>query len=206
MMNFGLLRLTSFLILYCLPLISFAQVVVYDLTGQNGAQATQPPTSTSATITASDITRGPGVTAATSSGGTNSFNAVGWTSSSLDPNDYFEFTLTPKAGYQLDLTSISLSLRRTGTTINYQFVYSIGGGPETILSSGPASGATNGALVTANLSVSTTQPVRFRIYAWGGTAGNSFQIKQNITTNGQTAHTCYWPDVPVLSATPKSSN
>jgi hypothetical protein len=53
---------------------------------------------------------------------TRAFNASseyygegGWPAGALDPNAYVQFSLTPNAGYQLDLSSITLRLRRSNT-------------------------------------------------------------------------------------------
>jgi len=96
----------------------------WDVNGQPGNQATVPATYADPNVTASDITRGPGLTAAAQ---TNGFDSTGWTTStSLDPDDYLEFTLTPKAGTSLSLTGVSFSFENETSFLDPK-------GPETIV-------------------------------------------------------------------------
>jgi hypothetical protein len=48
-------------------------------------------------------------------GGTVYFGEDGWPTGALDPNAYLQFTLSPNTGYQLDVTSVVLSMRRSTT-------------------------------------------------------------------------------------------
>lgn len=199
-----LLRLS---LLFCLlPFLSVAQTLVtYNFAGTSGSQTFQPPASTTSGITASDITRGPGLTAvatpAASGGGISSIN---WSLSAKDLNDYYEFTVTPNAGYELTLSNISLSIRRTAAGArNYEVVYSIGGGAETTITSGSLSNTSSFPINNA-LSINTNQAVRFRVYAWGATStGGSFLLDNILTVNGTSLYPCFWPERPTLSATPK---
>src|SRR5690606_35849723 len=52
-------------------------------------------------ITVSGIGKGAGVSGIAT--GTNDrYNLRGWSTLGLDPTDYFEFTITPNAGYEID--------------------------------------------------------------------------------------------------------
>ena len=43
-------------------------------------------------------------------------NSTGWTTgSSIDPNDYYEWTITPLAGFALDLTEFQIRFQRSET-------------------------------------------------------------------------------------------
>lgn len=163
-----------------LPLVNFAQVATYNFSGATGSQTSQPVTSKDPNSTASDITRGSGVTATSGSG---SINATGWTSSAQDANDYYEFTLTPASGYQLNITGISFSARRSAAgPPNYLLTYAIAGN-ETTITTGTLSTTTSTSISPAFV-LSTPQTVRFRIYAWG--ASNSvgtFRLDNTLTVS-----------------------
>lgn len=142
-------------------------------------------------ITVSGIGRGSGIT------GTNAndrYNAYLWSTIGLDANDYFQFTLTPNASYEIDLTSFVYTGQASGT------------GPTNLaLRSSIDSYATN--IGTANVAGTTislsaaayqnlTTPITFRLYAWGGSGGtysvNDFKFNGTVT--------------PISTATPDWGN
>ncbi|QDK77660.1 T9SS type A sorting domain-containing protein [Spirosoma sp. KCTC 42546] len=171
------------LLLFLHSLTSVAQVATYTFTNADpGNQTSKAVTSTNANITASDITRGTGLTPVTATG---SINSSGWTSSAQDLNDYYEFTLTPVTGHQLNLASINLTERRSGTgPTNYLIAYSIGGGTEVSISTGPLSGTIDAA-INVSFTVNTVQPIRFRLYAWGASnAAGTLRLDQSLTVSG----------------------
>jgi hypothetical protein len=89
--------------------------VDYDFSGEPGNQSSTAGTSNTLSLAASAITRGSGLTATS---GMNSINSSGWTTgASIDANDYYEFTLTPTAGFTFNVDTISLRERRSGTGI-----------------------------------------------------------------------------------------
>jgi hypothetical protein len=47
--------------------------------------------------------------------GTEYFGEGGWPSGALDPSAYFQFTISPNTGYQLDLSGVVLRIRRSTT-------------------------------------------------------------------------------------------
>ena len=53
-------------------------------------------------ITVSGIARGSGIAGAAAA---NRYSANGWSTGAIDLNDYFEFTLTPNATYEIDFVS-----------------------------------------------------------------------------------------------------
>lgn len=177
--------LTLLVLLYSLT--GSAQVATYTFTNADpGNQTAKAVTSKDANITASDITRGTGTTAVAATG---SINASGWVSTTQDANDYYEFTLTPVAGYQLNLVATAISVRRSGSgPINYLVAYSVGGGSETPITSGTiAAATTTDVAINASLSISTTQPIRFRIYAWGASSSvGTFRLNNSLTVSGAT--------------------
>lgn len=87
--------------------------ITYTFTGSPGNQVSEPVDANPTGGTASDITRGSGIIA---NDGDNSINSRAWTTaSSLDANDYYQWIITPDAGYELDLTNIAWTGRRSGT-------------------------------------------------------------------------------------------
>ncbi|GAB4030742.1 hypothetical protein GCM10028809_24630 [Spirosoma gilvum] len=162
-------------------MVGIAQVATYNFSAAAGNQTSQPVASKDANITASDVVRGTGITA---TAGAGSINATGWNSVSQDVNDYYEFTLTPNSGYQLDITGIALSARRSATgPVNYLLSYSIAGS-ETTITTGTLSTTTSTSLSPV-FSLKTPQAVRFRIYAWGASAaGGTFRLDNTLTVIG----------------------
>lgn len=99
-----------------LPAIELAK---WDFTGTAGNEVSLPANSTASGVTASTLTRGTGISASAAGG---SFSATGWTlSTSVDANDYFQFTLTIDSSTTTNIDSISFAERRSGTGVR-QFV------------------------------------------------------------------------------------
>ena len=127
-------------------------------------------------------------------GGTVYYGEDGWPSGALDPTAYLQFTLSPNAGYQLDVTSVVLSMRRSTTG--------------TAAGSGPTSWSLRSSLdgYTANLSSNslTTSiqnftvtlnssflhlhtPITFRLYGYNAvvtTGGLNRLVLDNISVQG----------------------
>jgi Secretion system C-terminal sorting domain/Bacterial Ig-like domain len=162
-----------------------AQVATYDFEnpgGQDGSQATNAAASSDANVTASVMSKGSGLAASTTTydGG---FNAFQWpTASAIDANDYYEFTVTPGAGFEMDLTSIVFDETQNDTQVgtgNYFWTIrsSLDGyatdivaptSVNQVLTSGNNSGTTStGNTVTLPASfLNITSALTFRIYAY----------------------------------------
>ena len=130
----------------------------------------------------------------TFNGGTEYFGENGWPAGSINTSMYMQFSLTPLSGYQLDISTLVLSLRRSNT-----------GSPA---GSGPASWSLRSSLdgftvdiatasmthVYANYTVTPGSSflnlystVTFRLYGYNTTissGGNSRVVIDNITVNG----------------------
>ena len=88
-------------------------LATWTLTGAPGSQASTPAGSTAPGVTATDLSRAPGLSTAS---GADSINASNWpTGSSPDPSKYYTLTVTPAAGCALDLSSLSVSLKTSST-------------------------------------------------------------------------------------------
>jgi hypothetical protein len=115
-------------------------IVYYDLNAiPNAAVASAPATQVAAGLTASDITRGPGIRAAAL---TRGFSADRWNSpvstnnpsspsraNAISRGDYFEITVTVEAGATVSLATFEAALRRSAVNapMNYELQYSLDG-------------------------------------------------------------------------------
>ena len=152
---------------------SVAQIVSFSFAGSEGDESTWPTCSQSTGVMPSAITRGPGVSAVANA---DRFNSKSWTTGSIpDMNDYLEFTVTPKAGYGITLSTIALQHQRSVT------------GPRSFVIrtnmdafAADATNAVNIADVNSNQSssfifptaISTTSPLIIRIYAYNAETAN----------------------------------
>lgn len=92
-----------------------AQLMMFSFNSSSGNEATFAVDSQPANGTVSAMSRGSGLS---TSAGSGAFSARSWsTSSAIDLTDYYRFSITPNDGYQLDLTSLELDERRSGTGI-----------------------------------------------------------------------------------------
>ena len=127
-------------------------------------------------ITVSGISRGPTVNA---NAGSNRFNATAWNLSNLDQGDYFSWTLTPQAGYEIDFTSLSGNWQRSGTGPQSYVLKTSTDNFASAISTGAVTG--NSSAVSYSLDLSSlqheTSPIEFRLYAFGGTnSAGTFSI------------------------------
>ncbi len=90
----------------------------YATSGLSGTTAPTAvsPSNVAANVTFSNLSRGTGLTAVAT---TNAFNSSSWqTASTLTiagNTDYYEFTVTPNAGYQFSASELRVGLQRSGT-------------------------------------------------------------------------------------------
>ena len=123
------------------------------------------------------------------------FGEGGWPSGALDPNAYMQFSISPNTGYQLDLSSIALTIRRstTGTPsgsgpTSWSLRSSLDGFTANIASNNLTNTYGGGYTVSLNssfLSLYTT--VTFRLYAYNvliNSGGLSRFVFDNISIQG----------------------
>jgi hypothetical protein len=91
-----------------------AVITTYDFTGAAGNQASTGATGVASGLTASVLDRGSGLTPDAAA---NSISSTGWSTAGIDLTDFYGFTLTPNAGFTLNVDSIVFSERRSGTGI-----------------------------------------------------------------------------------------
>lgn len=132
-----------------------------------------------ANIEVSGIGRGSGIN------GTNAndrYNATSWSTSSLDTNDYFQFTLTPNTNYEIDFTSFDYVGQRSNTGPNQFAFRSSKDGFTSNIGSPSATGTTINLSAAAYQDI--TEPITFRLYGWGSSGGtysiNDFDFKGKV--------------------------
>lgn len=159
--------LASALLFVSLPFASVASagIITYDFTGLPGDQVSTPVTTSLANITASDITRGIGITPNT---GLNSMTAGGWSTGGINLDDYFSVQLSPDLGFLLNLTSLTFSEQRNPFGIrNIEVRTSLDGFAASIFALNVPDDA-NVRRSTVDLSGATfqglTAPIEFRLY------------------------------------------
>ncbi|SFE67221.1 lamin tail domain-containing protein [Thermoflexibacter ruber] len=112
------IRLFAKYILLCIlllfPYLSHAQLVTYSFTGAAGNEVTFPPDNQPTSGTASNMSRGSGLTASASA---NTFSASAFSTMGIDLNDYFTFSIQPNTSFQLIINRIEFDERRSLTGI-----------------------------------------------------------------------------------------
>jgi len=130
-------------------------------------------------ITVTGIGRGTGING---QNGNERYNARDWNLTNLDANDYFEFTITPNAAFEIDFVSFEYTGERSNLgPVNIAIRSSVDGfladiGAPTIT----ASTIDLSAVDYQNISTTIT----FRIYAWGGRNTNGTFSINDFTFNG----------------------
>jgi hypothetical protein len=179
------MKVLSFIVFAFLVGGSFGQSIwTNPITGTN--PNTDNPYTTGQTvdpnITVSGISRGTGATGANAN---NRYNASGWDTGGLDPTAYFEWTLTPNIGCEIDFTSFVYTGQASGTgPTSFSFRSSV----DVFASNIGAPNATGTTItLTAGAYQNITGPITFRFYAWGASAaGGTFSIN-DFTFNGSTS-------------------
>lgn len=169
-----------------------AQLIMFSFGGASGNEETFAVDSQPANGSVSAMSRGIGVNASSGSG---AFSSRSWsTNSTIDLTDYYRFSITPNDGYQLDLTSLELDERRSGTGIRQWSVRSNLDNFEADLSPSPFSVPDNTATRTeqriplnvTNFSRLRTE-VEFRIYGYQAERSTGTWRIDNVKLAGQIA-------------------
>ena len=166
------------------------------------------PTSTTGTIatnsTSTTINIGTGLTAGTGCSGSWYQGTTGSTFSTLSAAetgvDYYEYTVTPNAGYELNLTDVSITGLRSSGTGPQKFEWGYKNGSSSFVYQGtattPGSGncSSTGNTNAWNFSdFSTTNSVVFRIYLYNASAGTGTYRMGTVTLNGTVTSLCSAP-------------
>jgi hypothetical protein len=134
-----------------------------------------------ANITVSGISRGTGIAP---SSALNRFSASGWNSGAFNANDYYEFTLTPNVGCEIDFASFVYTGQASGTgPVSFAFRSSVDGFVANI---GAPLAAGAAIILSAAAYQNITTPITFRIYGWGASAGAGTWSINDFIFNGTT--------------------
>lgn len=183
-------RTKSFLKSFML-LVLFVGMSVNEGWGQsiwtNSITGTNPNTSNpyktgdskDANITVSGIGRGSGITGTNAN---NRYNANGWsTSTTLDANDYFYFTITPSSGYKLNLSSFVYTGQVSTGTPTVVLKSSLDS-YAAIIGTATVTGTTIDLSAVAYQNI--TSAVTFRYYAYNLAASTTALSINDFTFNG----------------------
>jgi hypothetical protein len=153
------------------------------------------PSSVDSNLTLSDFSVGSGISAnsggfANGSSG-RAINYQNWTTAtSIDTNDYYEFTVTPNSNIETTLDSLAFDARRSNTgPQNIEFRSSLNSYSSSLSTNSLDSAGSFSSFTTTLPSASftsLTSPITFRIYGYSasGTAG-TFRL-DNVTLYGST--------------------
>ena len=169
-----------------------AQLVMFSFDGASGNESMFAADSQPANGVVSAMRRGSGVNPSSGSG---AFSSRSWsTNSAIDLTDYYRFSITPSNGYQLDLTSLELDERRSGTGIRQWSVRSNLDNFDSDLSPSPFSVPDNTATRTEqriSLNVNDFSRLRteveFRIYGYQAERSTGTWRIDNVKLAGQIA-------------------
>ena len=86
----------------CFTSFASSQILTFEFSALAGDEVSATSNTNDANLSNSTITRGSGVTSGANGGRYNSLN---WTTnSSIDANDYVQFTITPNVGFQFSVS------------------------------------------------------------------------------------------------------
>ncbi len=158
-------------------------------------------------ITVSGIGRGSGVNGNT---GSNRYNARDWFSASLDNNDYFEFSLTPNAGYEIDFVSL---IYKAQVSTQGPVYFALRSSVDDFATNINLPVITNSGVEVTPLPIdlssaefqNCTNTITFRFYAWGGSSTTGTFSINEFTFNGVASCKAESPTIGAI-VYPKCSN
>lgn len=180
----------------CFVVSGYGQIITFDFNGLTGSEASATSNFNNPNINNSTITRGAGLVATNNA---SRFNANDWASTDITTavagNDYMEFTITPNATYQFNVTTIDVNFERSGTGPRGILLRSSLDGYATDIDTEKsiADNTSTQAFTFTVGQTGNTAAVTYRIYGWaeatGGTGG--FEGTGNdIVVNGSVNSTC----------------
>lgn|GEM_PF-2901146 len=178
-----------------------ATLLSWNTFGNAGTETTEPSTANDANLSASNLTRGAGVSGALNGdrfGGNNWFDTGDTNPTTLTEsiagNDYIEFIVTPTAGFSFTPTSLVFSWDRSGTGPgNVALRSSTDSFAADLGSATLAASLTTGNTITISGLTNLTMATTFRLYGYGatsaaGTGGfDTATNAVNVQLNGTTA-------------------
>jgi hypothetical protein len=177
--------------LFCAVNFGFGQTVVaWEMNGNNGDEVSINATTLNANLNTSTLSRGNGInpTVLNNAFSSNNYTLNGTQSDASTNNDYLQFQISALSGYQVSLSTLDVTLRRSNTGPNtYIWKYSTDGinfnnigTPITytdIAGNGTSQAQINLSTIPALQNVPFGTTITFRLYAWGATnTGGTFAI------------------------------
>jgi hypothetical protein len=127
-------------------------------------------------------------------GGTEYFGENGWPAGALNSSMYLQFSLTPAAGYQLDISSLIITIRRSNTGSpagagpnNWSLRSSLDGFTTDIASGSMTYNYANYTVTPGSSFLNLYTTITFRLYGYNTTVnagGSSRLVVDNITVKG----------------------
>ncbi len=185
----------TFLILFLTLSLSYGQIITYDFQGALGDEVSANSNFNDAALGVSTITRGAGLVANTN---LNSFSANNWAVTSIANavagNDYMEFTITPNAGYEFEISTIIFDIQRSGAGFAGIALRSSIDGYATNIDGEKAIADIGGTqVISFNVSqASSAVAVTYRLYGYAETVGGTGRIEgpgDNIVIHGSISST-----------------
>lgn len=213
----GFLNLRT--ILLFLLLLSFygrGQIIAWEMDGLSGNEVTINATTNNTNLNVSSLVRGSGlnVSALPNAFSSTNYTNTGNEADALTNNKYLEFTISPKSGYAVSLTTLDVNFRRSSSGPNsFRWKYRVNSGVFVDINSTAisfTSTATNGlaqsqislSAISALQNIPSGNVITIRLYGWGATntggtfaigrlSGNDLSIDGTVTT----VSTCSPPTV-----------
>lgn len=151
--------------------ISAQTIVLAEYRSNNNPTSGQSGAAGAFGVTATGVTRGPGVGYA----GGSDYSAQYWTTSYFyDPSDYYQFTIAPKPGYKISLTNLQFNfIRNTGGPSRIEVRTSFDNYASLIYSDNAIGTGNNGTSFSlGNRFPNLTGSVTFRVYGCRATSIN----------------------------------
>ena len=162
--------LAAFIVFFAVhPAAATSITVTYLFTGSAGNQTSEAAESQPDDGTASAITRGSGLTAVL---GANSINSSAWSQAvTRSLTDYYEWSVTPDAGFEMDLSGLAFTTRRSATGPTSLALYTSLDGYTASVGTALLATANNTRLDFALGFSDLTSTLTFRLYGFGGSSG-----------------------------------
>jgi hypothetical protein len=150
---------------------------------------------TGANITAGSASLGSSIVTPSFNGGSEYYGQDGWPTGAIDPNAYFQFSVSPNTGYYLVLNTVTMVIRRSNTGTpdgagpnNWALRSSLDGYTSNLGSSSQTDSYVTYTVTLPAAFQTLGSAVTFRLYGYNTTinsGGNSRFVADNISIQGQ---------------------
>ncbi len=174
--------LTFLIACFCAVSFGYGQIVAWEMNGNAGNEATVNATTLDGNLNTSALSRGSGVNPSTFANAfsSTSFTLNGTQVDAITNSDYLQFQVSASAGFQVSLSTLDATFRRSNTGPNtFLWRYSTDGVNFTDIGSsisytvnvgdGTAQTQINLSTILALQNVSSGTTITIRLYGWGAT-------------------------------------